>query len=61
MTPLLFGGVLEKGYSLDARTDFDAKYVPRKEVPFGVAKPISKVWTPIFPKNAIFGPNFDGT
>jgi len=34
------GGVLEKGYSRYARTDFDAKYVmsndvvPRKEVPF---------------------------
>ena len=27
----------------------------------GVAKPISKVWTPIFPKTAIFGPHFDGT
>ena len=23
------GGVLEKGYSLEARTDFDAKYVKR--------------------------------
>ena len=30
MTKLLFGGVLEKGYSLDARTDFDAKYVKRR-------------------------------
>jgi len=27
----------------------------------GVAKPISKVFTPIFPKAAIFGPDFDGT
>ena len=35
--------------------------IPRKEVPFGVAKPKSKVWTPIFPQNAIFGPHFDGT
>jgi len=25
--------------------------VPRKKVPFGVAKPISKVWIPIFPPN----------
>ena len=24
------GGVLEKGYSRDARTDFDAKYVKRR-------------------------------
>ena len=35
-----WGGVLEKGYSRDARTDFDEKntsndVVPRKEVPFG--------------------------
>jgi len=34
------GGVLEKGYSRDTCTDFDAKYVlndavPRKKVPFG--------------------------
>ena len=38
VTRLLFW-VLEKGYSRDACTDFDAKYVkrrvPRKEVPFG--------------------------
>ena len=27
---LLGGGVLEKGYSRDARTDFDAKYVKRR-------------------------------
>jgi len=42
------GGVLEKGYSRDTCTDFDAKYVkrrgyandvvPRKEVPFGGRK-----------------------
>ena len=30
VTRLLFGGVLEKGYSRDARTDFDAKYVKRR-------------------------------
>jgi len=35
--------------------------VQRKEVPFGVAKPKSKVSTLIFPKTAIFGPHFDGT
>jgi len=28
-TRLFFGGVLEKGYCRDARTDFDAKYVKR--------------------------------
>jgi len=27
----------------------------------GVAKPISKVYTPIFPQTVIFGPHFDGT
>ena len=52
--------VLEKGYSRDARTDLDAKYVKRRgsaqESAFlGVAKPTSKVWTPIFPKNRQFG------
>jgi len=54
------GGVPEKGYSRDARTDFDAKtsnyVVPRKEVLFGVTNPISKVSTPIPPKTAILGP-----
>ena len=32
VTRLLFfgGGVLEKGYSRDARTDFDTKYVKRR-------------------------------
>jgi len=41
---------------LTQNTSNDA--VPRKEVPFGVVRPISKVWTPIFPKTAIFGPLF---
>ena len=27
---IFFGGVLEKGYSQDARTDFDEKYVKRR-------------------------------
>ena len=30
VTRLLFWGVLEKGYSRDARADFDAKYVKRR-------------------------------
>jgi len=33
----LFWGVLEKGYSLDARTDFDAKYVKRRGSAQGIA------------------------
>jgi len=48
-----FLGVLEKGYSLDARTDFDAKYVKRRgsaqgSAFFGVAKyyVISRVYGP---------------
>ena len=46
-----------KGYSRNACTDFDAKYVKQR----GSAKPKSKVSTPIFPKTAIFGTHFDGT
>jgi len=48
--------VLEKGY---ARTDFDAKYVKRRGSPqglLGVAKPKSKVSSPIFLKTAILNP-----
>jgi len=30
VTRLFGGGVLEKGYSGDARTDFDAEYVKRR-------------------------------
>ena len=33
----IFGGVLEKGYSQDARTDFDAKYVKRRGSALGSA------------------------
>ena len=61
-----FFGVLEKGYSRDARTDFDAKYVKRR----GSAQ-VSAFWgsrnqnlrfRPQFsPKTAIFMPHFDGT
>jgi len=39
---------------LTKNTSNDA--VPRKEVPFGVAKPQSKVIASIFPKTAILGP-----
>ena len=68
VTRLFFfgGGVLEKGYSRDARTDFDTKirqttWFRARKCLLGVAKPKSKVSTPIFPKTAIFGPQFDGT
>ena len=60
----LFFWVFEKGYSRDARTDFDAKYVKRRgseqrNAFLEVAKPKSKASTPIFhPQTAIFGPNF---
>jgi len=51
--------VLEKGYSRDACTDFDAKYIKRRgsvqgSAFWGVAKPKSKVSTFIFPKNRHF-------
>jgi len=59
------GGVLEKGYSLDARTDFDAKYVKRRG-----SAPGSAFWGsqnqylrfgPTFsPKTAILGPILTG-
>ena len=63
---LFFGGGFLRKATAETRapiltqsTSNDA--VPRKEVPFGVAKPTSKVWTPFSPKTAIFGPHFDGT
>ena len=51
--------VLEKGYSRDACTDFDAKYVKRRDSAqgsafLGVAKPKSKVSTHIFPPKPPF-------
>ena len=63
VTRLLFwGGGFEKGYSRDACTDFDAQYVKRRGSAqgsaFWVAKPKSKVSTPIFPKNLHFGAPF---
>ena len=59
-------GVLEKGYSRDARTDFDAKYVKRRGSAQGSAfwgsRNQNLRFRPLFsPKNAIFGPHFDGT
>ena len=58
--------VLEKGYSREPCTDFDAKYVKRRgsaqgSAFWGVAKPKSKVSTPFSQKTAIFEPHFDGT
>ena len=67
VTRLFFlgGRVLEKGYSRDARTDFDAKYVKRRGSAQGSAfwgsqKPKSKASTPIFPQKLPFlGPISD--
>ena len=53
--------VLEKGYSRDARTDFDAKYVKRRGSAQGTAFWGSRNQNLIFPKTAIFGPHFKGT
>jgi len=48
---LFFGGGVEKGYT-ETRAP---------KCLLGVAKPKSKVSTPISPKTAIFGPHFNGT
>ena len=68
VTRLLFfgGGVLEKGYSRDACTDFDAKYVKRRGSAQGSAFRGSqnqnlRFRPPFSPKTAILGPHFDGT
>jgi len=67
VTRLLFwGGVLEKGYSRDACTDFDTKYVKRRGSEHGSAfwgsRNQNVRFRPLFsPKTAIFGPHFDGT
>jgi len=58
--------VLEKGYSRDARTDFDAKYVKRRGFAQGSAfwgsqNQNLRFRPPFSPKTAIFGPHFDGT
>ena len=65
VTRLLFW-VLEKGYSRDACTDFDAKYVKRRGFAQGSAfwgsRNQNLRFRPSFsPKTAIFGPQFDGT
>ena len=59
------GGFLEKSYSRDARTDFDAKYVKRRGSAQGSAFWGSQNqhlrFGPHFPPKNIFGPHFDGT
>jgi len=65
VTRLLFW-VLEKGYSRDACTDFDAKYVKRRGSAQGSAfwgsrNQNLRFRLPFSPKSAIFGPHFDGT
>ena len=59
----IFWGVLEKGYSHDARTDFDAKYVKRRgsaqgSVFWGSRNQNLRLRPPFSPKTAIFGPHF---
>ena len=66
MTRLFFGGVLEKGYSRDARTDFDAKYVKRRgsvqgSAFWGLRNQDLRFRPPFSPKTTILGPHFDGT
>ena len=57
--------VLEKGYSLDACTDFDAKYVKRRGSAQGTAfwgrETNLRFRPPFSPKTTIFWPHFDGT
>jgi len=58
--------VLEKGYSRDARTDFDAKYAKRRGSAQGSAfwesRNLYMRFRPLFfPKTVIFGPRFDVT
>jgi len=62
----LFFLVLEKGYSRDACTDFDAKYVKRRGSAQGSAfwgpqKQNLRFRSPFSPKTTIFGPHFDRT
>ena len=61
-----FFWVLEKGYSRDARTDFDTKYVKQRGSTQGSAfwgsrNQNLRFRPPFSPKTAIFGPHFDGT
>jgi len=63
VTRLLFWGVLEKGYSRDARIDFDAKYVKRRgsaqrRAFWGSRNQNLRLRPLFFPKTAIFGPHF---
>ena len=58
--------VLEKGYSRDARIDFDAKYVKRRGSAQGSAfwgprNQNLRLRPPFSPNTAIFWPHFDGT
>ena len=58
--------VLEKGYSQDARTDFDEKYIKRRgsaqgSTFWGSRNQYLRFGTPFSSKTVIFGPNFDGT
>jgi len=58
--------VLENGYSRDACTDFDAKYVKRRGSAQGSAfwgsrNQNLRFRPPFSPKTAIFGPHFDWT
>ena len=58
--------VLEKGYSRDACTDFDAKYVKRRGSAQGSAfwgsrNQNLRFRPPFSPQTAIFGPHFDRT
>jgi len=59
------GGVLEKGYRRDARTDFDAKYVKRRGSAHGSAfwglRNQNLMLRLHIPKNRHFGAHFDGT
>ena len=59
-------GVLEKGYSQEARTDFEAKYVKRRGSAQGSAfwgsrNQNLRLRPQFSTKTAIFGPHFDGT
>jgi len=65
VTRLLFL-VLEKGYSRDACTDFDAKYVKRRgserrSAFWGSRNQNLRFRPPFSAKTAIFGPHFDAT
>ena len=62
----IFFWVLEKGYSQDARTDFDAKCIKRRGSAQGSAfwgsrNQYLRFGTPFSQKTAIFGHHFDGT